>query len=197
MATGDVYRLQAIWRASATSPAAVNDFYFVQENEESELDAPADLVQAFILNCEIAYTNLVTAVLELVQYNVSLMPDVASVYQVGQIGIVGGASSDPLPPRVAGLIRKYTGVPGRTGRGYFYIPPSSENQSGGSGPNFNWIGNANTFCDKLLVDMRSGAGGHNGWILTHYMPKTGNFTVVTRLLPSNRWASQNDRKRLY
>lgn len=193
----DYWRLQVVIRASATSPAAVNDFYFRQVGEPSLGTSEEDLVARWMSDVMPEYLNLFTSVLEAAQINIALMPSLDTVLAVPLSGQLGGESGQPLPPRVAGLIRKFTGVPGRRGRGYWYLPPPAEGFSDGSGPSAGWADLADYFIAAILEGISAESAGHAAFVAQHYMPSTGSLTQITRLQASNRWASQNDRKRLY
>lgn len=125
MAVNDFYRLNCIWRQTGTENYAVNGFTY-RATEPTIFDTQEqDLVEAFKLDVETLYNDIVHEDFQLVRYQVVPKPGGTVAYEVGA-AVSGQQTGERLPSQIAGLISWRTGVPGRSGRGRTYLPPINE-----------------------------------------------------------------------
>ena len=129
MATGDIYRLAFVGHLNALQDW-VSVFHFRQIGTGSVMGA-----QALAEKVAADFAPDLMAILS-VNYGLDTI-EVRQVTAPGtegwdeSVSLGGGSSGDSLPPQVAALVAKNTGLFGRRNRGRNYLPPPSEAEQAG------------------------------------------------------------------
>lgn len=191
MATGDIYRLAFVGHLNALQEW-VSIFHFRQIGDGSVMGAQA--------LAEKVAADFAQDIMDIVSVNYGL--DVIEVRQVTapgtegwdeSVSMGGGSTGDSLPPQVAALIAKSTGLFGRRNRGRNFLPPPSEVEQAGGLLSSGAIA-AYEAAVGAMISFNYLLGPEQAYKMVIYHDDLGTTTDVTNVVCRQPLATQKRRK---
>lgn len=213
MALNDVHRLSMVTSVGLGVAKMYNTFWFVQTIADPAGDDRAVLANDFLGTMITPVSNSFRAIASnVVAFNEvrvqKIVPYEESVFSLPIAGNpVGASATTPLPPLCATCVTIFSERGGRSGRGRFYLPPTSASQQSLG----LWISTYLTFVDQAMSAFSNRYAQLSGYSVSGFRAgvwskKFGGSIPLTQLIgfsPMTGWLARpevrgiNRRSRLH